>query len=159
MKALLSLIVLAVTVSCASAPASREVRSFSIVEKSDLPEKEIYLKAIKYFSGALGNLKASMMHQDNENHTFVLKTNVICNELRQLGDPADYRLHATVSFEVKPGRYRISYEDLEMTENSGKPVAWAYLQLDSSDKITQVKPCLSTVTNGLKQVITLKETW
>ncbi len=160
MRTTSALAILVTLASCASStPAPRELRQFSVVEGTKLSQSEAYLKAMQYFTGSINDVKSAITMQDPQNFRFILKTNVICNELRQFGDIADYRLLTSLTFEVKPGKYRLAFEDMTMTENNGNPVSWTYLQLGSTEKVNQVQVCLKPIIDNISKALKMDQNW
>jgi hypothetical protein len=146
---------------CAGAALAPEQRQFQIVENTTADAKTAYSRALVHIGKSWGDSNSAIKVKDESGAQIVVKGWIVCNELRQAMDPADYRLSFNLDLQAKDKKVRMSFEDLEMQDKLGKPVPWAYNQISSAEKVAAVKPCVKPLTSALVGAINggAKENW
>lgn len=142
-------------VSCSAATlAPNNVRTVKYQERTSVTKGQAYTSSLAYIAKNFGDSNHAIKVKDKDAGMIVTKGNIICNSLRQSGDPNDYSLRFNLSIKANDNTYHLIFDDLQMLNEQGLPVRWEYNQITDGEKVSKVKPCLEPIRSGLINELT-----
>lgn len=137
-------------VSCSAATlAPKNVRAIKYKERTSVSQNQAYTASLAYIAKNFGDANHAIKVKDKDAGMIVSKGNIVCNVLRQSGDPKDYSLKFNMSIKAIDHAYSLVFDDLQMLDDQGLPVRWEYNQITDSGKVSKVKSCLEPLRQGL----------